>query len=48
MSIIGRAVRAGVVVKLAQVARRELSKPENQQKIKDAVRQLQTSLRKPR
>jgi hypothetical protein len=34
-------LKAAVVAKLLQVAQRELSKPENQQKIKDGLRKLQ-------
>ena len=34
-------LKAAVVAKLLQVAQRELTKPENQQKIKDGLRKLQ-------
>jgi hypothetical protein len=48
MSIFKSAIRAGIAVKVAQIAKRELSKPENQRKIKEAVRKVQGSLRAPR
>ena len=48
MSFIKSAIRAGVAIKVAQVAKRELSKPENQRKISEAVRKLQGSFRTPR
>ena len=48
MSIIKSAIRAGIAIKVAQVAKRELSKPENQRKISEAVRKLQGTLRAPR
>jgi len=48
MSIFRSAIRAGVAIKVAQIAKRELSKPENQRKISEAVRKLQGSLRPPR
>ena len=48
MSIFRSAIRAGIVIKVAQVAKRELSKPENQRKISEAVRKLQNSRRPPR
>jgi hypothetical protein len=41
MSIIRGLVKSAIVVKVAQVAQRELSKPENQQKIKDGMRKVQ-------
>lgn len=48
MSMFRNAIKAGIVMKVAQVAKRELSKPENQRKISEAVRKLQGSMRKPR
>ena len=48
MSIFRSAIRAGIAIKVAQIAKRELSKPENQRKIQDAVRKVQANLRKPR
>ncbi len=48
MSIIKGAIKAGIAIKVFQIAKRELSKPENQRKINDAVRKVQASLRKPR
>lgn len=48
MSIIKKAIRAGIAIKVAQVAQRELSKPENQRKISEAVRKVQSRLRAPR
>jgi hypothetical protein len=40
MSMIRGLVKGAVVAKVIQVAQRELSKPENQRKIKDAVSKL--------
>ncbi|MET1005291.1 MAG: hypothetical protein ABWX96_07065 [Propionibacteriaceae bacterium] len=48
MSIIKGAIKAGIAIKVAQIAKRELSKPENQRKISDALRKVQGSLRTPR
>jgi len=48
MSIFRSAIRAGIAIKVAQIAKRELSKPENQRKISEAVRKLQNSRRPPR
>ena len=41
MNFVKGILKAAVVAKLLQVAQRELSKPENQQKIKDGIRKLQ-------
>ena len=48
MSIIRGAIKAGIAMKVIQIAKRELSKPENQRKISEAVRKLQNSRRPPR
>jgi hypothetical protein len=48
MSLIKGLVKTAVLVKLVEVAQRELSKPENQQKIKDGVRKLQETARSRR
>ena len=45
MSMVKGAIRAGIAIKVAQIAKRELSKPENQRKIREAVSKLQGSLR---
>ena len=37
-----------IVLKLAEVAQRELSKPENQQKIKDGIRKFQEAAKSRR
>ena len=47
MSILKSTVKAAVVIKVAQIAKRELSKPENQRKISEAVRKFQGTLRSP-
>jgi hypothetical protein len=47
MNFVKGILKAAVVAKLLQVAQRELSKPENQQKIKDGLRKLQDTA-KPR
>ena len=41
MNFVKGILKAAVVAKLLQIAQRELSKPENQQKIKDGIRKLQ-------
>jgi hypothetical protein len=41
MNFVKGILKAAVVAKLLQVAQRELSKPENQQKIKDGLRKFQ-------
>jgi hypothetical protein len=46
MSIIRGLVKSAVAVKLAQVAQRELSKPENQRKIKEGLRKVQEKTRR--
>ena len=46
MSVIRGLVKSAVVVKLAQVAQRELSKPENQRKIKESLLKVQEKARR--
>ena len=46
MSFIRGLVKSAVAVKLAQVAQRELSKPENQRKIKEGLRKVQDAARR--
>jgi hypothetical protein len=46
MSFIRGLVKSAVVVKIAQVAQRELSKPENQRKIKEGLRKVQEKTRR--
>jgi hypothetical protein len=48
MSLIKGLLKTAVAAKLIQVAQRELSKPENQQKIKDGLRRLQETARSRR
>lgn len=48
MSIIKGALKGAVAMKVIQVAQRELSKPENQRKIKSALQKVQQQIRKPR
>lgn len=40
------AVKTAIVGKVIQVAQRELRKPENQRKLKDAARKLRDSARR--
>ena len=40
MGLLKGLVKGAVIAKVIQVAQRELSKPENQRKIKDAVRKV--------
>ena len=46
MSFIRGLVKSAVAVKIAQVAQRELSKPENQRKIKEGLRKVQDKTRR--
>ncbi|HZA04758.1 MAG TPA: hypothetical protein VE617_09345 [Propionibacteriaceae bacterium] len=46
MSFIRGLVKSAVAVKLAQIAQRELSKPENQRKIKEGLRKVQDAARR--
>jgi hypothetical protein len=46
MSFIKGLVKSAVAVKLAQIAQRELSKPENQAKIKEGLRKVQEAARR--
>ena len=48
MSLIKGIVKTTVAAKLIQVAQRELSKPENQQKIKEGLRKFQEATRSRR
>ena len=48
MNFIKGILKTAIVIKLAEVAQRELSKPENQQKIKDSLRKLQETTRSRR
>jgi hypothetical protein len=48
MSLIKGIIKTAVVLKLAEVAQRELSKPENQRKIKDGLRKVQEAARSRR
>jgi hypothetical protein len=41
-------VKTAVLMKAVQVAQRELSKPENQRKIKEGVDKLRTKVTKPK
>jgi hypothetical protein len=46
MSFIRGLLKSAVAVKLAQVAQRELSKPENQRRIKEGLRKVQDKTRR--
>ena len=46
MSMIRGLVKSAIVIKAAQVAQRELSKPENQRKIKEGLRKVQEAARR--
>jgi hypothetical protein len=48
MSLIKGLLKTAVAAKLIQVAQRELTKPENQQKIKDGFRKFQEAARSRR
>jgi hypothetical protein len=40
MSLLGKALKIGVLAKVVQVVQREASKPENRKKIADAVEKV--------
>ena len=46
MSFIRGLVKSAVAVKLAQIAQRELTKPENQAKIKEGLPKVQEAARR--
>jgi hypothetical protein len=48
MSLIKGLIKTAIAAKLIQVAQRELSKPENQQKIRDGLRKVQEATRSRR
>ena len=48
MSLIKGLLKTAIVIKLAEVAQRELSKPENQRKIKDGIRKFQEAAKSRR
>ena len=48
MSFIKGLLKTAVAAELIQVAQRELTKPENQQKIKDGLRRLQDTAKSRR
>jgi hypothetical protein len=45
MNLIKGLLKTAIAAKLIQVAQRELSKPENQQKIKEGLRKVQQATR---
>jgi len=47
MGIIKSALKAGIVVKVVDVVRREAAKPENKAKIKDLVDRVRNEATKP-
>lgn len=46
MSYLRGLLKSAVVVKVVQMAQREISKPENQRKIKEGLRKVQEKTRK--
>ena len=46
MSLIRGLIKSAVIVKVAQIAQRELTKPENQAKIKDGLRKVQEAAKR--
>ena len=46
MSFLRGLIKSAVVVKVAQIAQRELSKPENQRKIKEGLRKVQDATKR--
>jgi hypothetical protein len=48
MNLVKGLLKTAVVIKLAQVAQRELAKPENQRKIMEGIRKVQEAARSRR
>ena len=48
MSLVRGLIKSAIVVKVAQVAQRELSKPENQRKIKEGIEKVKQAAAKRR
>jgi hypothetical protein len=48
MSVIRGLVKSAIVIKVAQIAQRELSKPENQAKIKEGLNKVKDAATKRR
>jgi hypothetical protein len=48
MSLVKGILKTAIVIKLAEVAQRELAKPENQRKIKEGFRKFQDAARSRR
>ncbi len=48
MSVIRGLVKSAVLIKAAQIAQRELSKPENQRKIKEGLNKVKDAAAKRR
>ena len=46
MSFVRGLIKSAVAVKIAQVAQRELSKPENQRKIKEGLNKVKEAARR--
>ena len=48
MNVIRGLVKSAIAIKLAQIAQRELTKPENQRKIKEGLSKVKESVAKRR
>ena len=48
MSVVRGLVKSAVVIKLAQIAQRELAKPENQAKLKEGLNKVKEAAAKRR
>ena len=48
MSVVKGLVKSAIIIKGAQIAQRELSKPENQRKIKEGLRKVQEAMARQR
>ena len=48
MSFIRGLVKSAIIIKVAQIAQRELSKPENQRKIKEGLNKVKDAAAKRR
>lgn len=47
MSFLGKAMKSGLALKAAKIAQRELSKPENQRKVRELAQRIAERRRGP-
>lgn len=47
MGFLRKAIKSGIAIKAAQIAKREMSKPENQRKAKELLQKVTDKRRRP-